>query len=125
MNHLLTTHFNWEEFDCKDGTEVPLIYRGNLQLLATNLEILRRVINRPIKIVSGYRTIAHNKAISGAKLSQHLTASAADIKVKGRTPKEVANMIEKLILDGRMSQGGIGVYPTWVHYDIRGTKARW
>lgn len=125
MSHLLTTNFKWEEFDCKDGTKVPQIYWGNVQLLAGNLEVLRRMVNRPIKIISGYRSVSHNKAIGGAKSSQHLTASAADIKIEGLTPKMVANMIERLIADGKMTQGGLGIYPTWVHYDIRGSKARW
>jgi uncharacterized protein YcbK (DUF882 family) len=50
---------------------------------------------------------------------------AADIKVKGLTPLEVYNAIEKLIADGKMKQGGLGLYRSWVHYDIRGVKARW
>ncbi len=50
---------------------------------------------------------------------------AADIKVSGMTPKEVALVIEGLIEQGKMKQGGIGIYPSWVHYDVRGTKARW
>jgi hypothetical protein len=41
------------------------------------------------------------------------------------TPKEVALVIEGLIEQGKIKQGGIGIYPSWVHYDIRGTKARW
>jgi hypothetical protein len=24
-----------------------------------------------------------------------------------------------------MKQGGLGTYSTWVHYDVRGTAARW
>lgn len=125
MSHKLTAHFDWEEFDCKDGTPVPKEYWGNVQLLATNLEALRRVLGLPIQIVSGFRTKTHNKAVGGAPSSQHLTASAADIKIEGIPPKQVAAIIEELILEKRMGQGGIGVYPTWVHYDIRGTHARW
>jgi hypothetical protein len=41
------------------------------------------------------------------------------------SPAEVKNVIELLISEGRMEQGGIGLYPTFVHYDIRGEKARW
>jgi uncharacterized protein YcbK (DUF882 family) len=125
MSHQLTSHFAWEEFDCKDGTKVPQEYWGNVQLLATNLEALRRAFDKPIQIVSGFRTKAHNKAVGGAPSSQHLTASAADIKIEGHTPKEVAAKIEALVADKRMTQGGIGIYPTWVHYDIRGVHARW
>ncbi len=125
MSHKLTEHFTWEEFDCHDGEKVPNIYWGNVKALAINLEALRREVNSTITITSGYRSKSHNKAINGAPSSQHLTASAADIKVKGMSPKQVAEVIEKLIEGKRMSQGGIGIYPSWVHYDIRGTKARW
>ena len=38
------------------------------------------------------------------------------------TPLEVYNAIEKLIDDGDMLQGGLGLYDSFVHYDIRGTR---
>jgi hypothetical protein len=41
------------------------------------------------------------------------------------TPKEVALVIEGLISSGKMKQGGIGIYKSWVHYDIRNVKIRW
>jgi uncharacterized protein YcbK (DUF882 family) len=50
---------------------------------------------------------------------------ASDLRVSGMTPKEVALVIEGLIEQGKMKEGGIGVYPTFTHYDHRGIKARW
>ena len=50
---------------------------------------------------------------------------AADIKVKGMTPKQVKAVIEDLIDDGIMKQGGVGIYKTFVHYDVRGKRSRW
>jgi hypothetical protein len=41
------------------------------------------------------------------------------------TPKEVAAVIEKLIAAGKMEEGGLGIYSTWIHYDHRNVKARW
>ena len=122
----LTENFNREEFDCKDGTPVPKIYYRNVQEVAENLEALRTSIGEPVLVTgSGYRTEKWNKKKGGAKFSQHLTASAADITAKNHTPKELATKIEELITAGKMKQGGIGVYPGFVHYDIRGTHARW
>jgi uncharacterized protein YcbK (DUF882 family) len=46
---------------------------------------------------------------------------AADIKVKGIAPEKVAAYAEKLL----PGTGGIGVYDTFVHVDVRSTKARW
>lgn len=122
----LTENFMREEFDCKDGTLVPPRFFNNLMLLATNLQVLRNHIGEPVLVTgSGYRTESHNKKVGGAPLSQHLTASGADINAKNHTPKQLGAVIEKLIDEGRMKQGGIGIYPGFVHYDIRGTKARW
>jgi len=122
----LTKNFNREEFDCNDGTKVPVIYYENLKELATNLQVLRDYLRQPVLITgSGYRTPSWNKKVKGANESEHLTASAADISVKTLTPRELANKIEYLISVGAMKQGGIGVYKGFVHYDIRGTRARW
>lgn len=122
----LTKNFNIAEFECKDGTPVPAQYFGNVQELAKNLQALRDHIGEPVMITgSGYRTPAHNKRVGGAAQSQHLTASGADINARNYSPKQLAAVIEELIAAGKMKQGGIGVYPGFVHYDIRGTKARW
>lgn len=121
----LTKNFKLSEFACKDGTPVPRQYYTNVQSLANNLQVLRDYINRPIKINSGYRTKSHNDSVGGSKKSQHLLAKAADIVISGMTPRELKDIIEQLISQGKMKQGGIGLYNTFVHYDIRGTKARW
>jgi uncharacterized protein YcbK (DUF882 family) len=122
----LTENFSLQEFQCKDGSDIPNEYLPNAIQLAKNLQVLRDYINKPITINSAYRSPKYNaRKVGGAKNSQHLTAKAADLRVEGITPKELAKVIESLIKDGKMQQGGIGVYPTFVHYDIRGTKARW
>lgn len=122
----LTKNFSRKEFDCNDGTPVPKIYYPNVKELATNLQVLRDHIGEAVLITgSGYRTEKHNKKVGGAKFSQHLTASGADINARSYTPKELANVIEELIREGKMKEGGIGVYKGFIHYDIRGTKARW
>ena len=122
----LTKNFSREEFDCKDGTIVPDKFLKNVQEVAENLQVLRDYLEVPISVTgSGYRTEKHNKKVGGAKFSQHLTASGADINAQGYEPDQLAEVIEILILKGKIKQGGIGIYPNFVHYDIRGTKARW
>ena len=121
-----TKHFKVSEFTCKDGTPVPPQYLHNAKKVADNLEVLRAALGgKPIIITSGYRTPEHNKKVGGVGGSAHLTASAADIVVRGIPPAQVAATIEKLIDAGKMQEGGIGIYKTFVHYDIRGTRARW
>ncbi|WP_336834407.1 YcbK family protein [Sphingobacterium siyangense] len=122
----LTKNFKLEEFDCKDGTPVPKQYYGNVTKLAKNLQVLRDYLGVPVTVTgSGYRTPSHNKAVGGVPNSKHLTAEAGDINAKGYTPSQLAAVIEKLIKEGKMVQGGLGIYPGFLHYDIRGTKARW
>ena len=121
----LTKNFSLSEFACNDGTPVPANLLCNVQELAENLQVLRDYFGVPISINSGYRSHAHNKAVGGAKSSQHLLGKAADIVVASNTPKVVRAAIEKLISEGKMKNGGIGLYSRFVHYDIRENPARW
>ncbi len=121
----LTKNFDITEFSCNDGTPVPSEYLPNVKKLAEQLQILRDELNEPIHINSAYRHKEYNKKIGGEKNSQHLLAKAADITVKSKTPKQLAALIEKLISEGKLKFGGMGVYPGFVHVDIRPGKARW
>ena len=121
----LTANFKLEEFKCKDGAGVPDAIFVNVQELANNLQVLREEIDKPITIISGYRTPEYNQQCGGAQLSQHLTANAGDLKVSGMSTDDLRDTIIALIDAGKMKQGGVGRYDTFVHYDIRGTKARW
>jgi uncharacterized protein YcbK (DUF882 family) len=121
----ITNNFNLEEFDSKCGREMPSQVVTNIIELAKNLQVLRDEVKKSIQITSGYRSPEHNAKVKGAKLSQHITGMAADIKVSGMTPKQVAEVIERLIAEKKMKEGGIGIYKTWLHYDHRNTKARW
>ena len=124
----LTNNFTLQEFNSKCGRDIPNNVLPNIIQLAKNLQVLRDAVGKSISITSGYRSPQHNKKIGGAKDSQHVKGMAADIKVAGMTPKEVALVIEGLIESGKMKQGGIGIYTSWVHYDIffgGKNKRRW
>jgi uncharacterized protein YcbK (DUF882 family) len=121
----LTKNFTKAEFESKDGAIMPDNVLSNIKILAKNLQVLRDEIGLSIKVNSGYRSAEYNKKVGGALNSQHLQGKASDLSVSGKTPKEVSDIIEKLINSGKMQQGGIGIYNTFTHYDIRGNKARW
>lgn len=121
----LEENFLLKEFRCKDGTDVPDEYLDNVKKLAKNLQVLRDYLGASITIISGYRTPEYNKKCGGVKRSQHLLATAADIVVSGKTSLEVRDAIILLIKEGKMDKGGVGIYPTFTHYDVRGRNARW
>lgn len=121
----LTENFSLDEFKSKDGSAFPAEVVQNLGVLAKQLQALRDHLGKPITITSGYRSKEHNKKIGGALDSYHVRGMASDIQVAGMKPKEVAEEIEKLIKDGKMLEGGVGIYNSWVHYDFRNKRIRW
>lgn len=125
MDQKLSKNFTLDEFASKDGAQTPPEVLENLRSLAKNLQVIRDEIGKPIKINSAYRSPEHNKAVGGVKNSMHVKGKAADIVVTGLTPTQLAAIIFMLIEQKKIKQGGVGIYPNFVHYDIRGTKARW
>jgi uncharacterized protein YcbK (DUF882 family) len=121
----LTENFSLPEFQSKDFGFFPEDVKVNIQKLANNLQVLRDHFGSAITINSGYRSPAHNERIGGVKNSYHVKGMAADIVIKGVSPYALAKQIEMLIDGGKMTQGGIGIYDTFTHYDIRGHAARW
>lgn len=114
----VTPHFKVREFACKDGSDPVFIAPA----LASVLEQIRTHFGRPVTITSGYRTVSHNaKQKDASPKSQHLFGLAADIKVEGHTPAEVYAYAETLL----PGTGGIGIYNTFVHVDVRAVKSRW
>ena len=121
----MTKNFKKSEFDCKCGCIMPTNVFVNIQKLANQLQYVRDYLDLPINLTNAYRCPTHNKAVGGVKNSQHVLGKAADIKIKGLTPQEVAVILDRLTTDGDILQGGIGIYNTFTHFDIRGKKARW
>lgn len=103
---------------------MPSDVKENIELLAKNLQVIRDEINAPIRVHSGYRSPEHNIAVGGARNSFHIKGMAADISSASVFPSDLAELIEYLMDEGRIEKGGIGVYKTFVHYDIRGFKVK-
>lgn len=91
----------------------------NLEALVTNiLDPLREALGSPIKISSGYRSPALNKAVGGANTSQHLQGEAADIQAMH--PVSNATLFELIIkmglpFDQLIWEYGTKLNPAWVH----------
>ena len=119
---MLTPNFSLRELSCRCGCTTPEGVTHNLRELAQQLEQLRALVGKPVVILSGYRCPEHNRKVDGAPMSQHTLGLAADVMVKGMTPGQIKRAAERV---ARFNAGGIGLYRTWVHVDIRGTHARW
>ena len=122
----VTKNFNMSEMEFFDVVPPQLVAAASE--LLKNLQVLRDSCGKSIKIMSGYRSPERNKAVGGANMSQHMFANAADIQIKDMKPQQMYDLVEKLIKEGKMKQGGLGLYPReggWIHYDTRGTKSRW
>ena len=77
-----------------------------------------------VRVNSAYRSEAYNKAVGGAKASQHYKNTANDLRAAKGTPKEWAAYLRELREAGEF-KGGIGIYNTFIHVDTRGTNVDW
>lgn len=121
-----TENFSIKEMEYANCV-IPSELLDNAQEVLENLQVLRNELKRPIKIIpgGGYRDAQLNAQCKGSKNSQHLQAKASDIRVEGLSPMQVQQTILRLIDQGKMKQGGVGIYETFVHYDVRGTLTQW
>jgi hypothetical protein len=91
----------------------------NLRALSVNiLEPLRLSVGVPIRVSSGYRCPRLNRAIRGARSSQHVQGQAADISSPGVSNAELLDRIvalnlpfDQLIAEFPDAQGK----PSWIH----------
>lgn len=113
----LKPNFKVKEFACNDGSDTVLISDELVDLL----QKIRDHFRVAVVINSGYRTSTYNKKVGGATNSQHVKGTAADIVVKGIDPLTVGQYVEYIMPD----HGGIGVYQTFTHVDVRTSRSRW
>lgn len=92
--------------------------------LVAALQKLRGIFGVPFAVNSGTRCVEYNTDVGGSMNSQHLNGLAADIKIpSGMSVFNMLQIAEQEIPE--FANGGIGLYDTFIHFDIRGYKARW
>ena len=127
-NVKLSEHFRLHEFACKDGQDFVAVDPRLVELL----ENIRKVCGDAVHINSGFRTASWNRQQKGSSPhSKHLYGLAADIwvghydkmrqPVRTKTPAQVAAIAEIYL----GTSGGIGIYSTFTHIDVRKCSARW
>lgn len=127
-------YFKVSELACHDGTPYPEEFADRLPIVMGLLDAIRYAYGSPIRIVSGYRSPAHNNALIAADEakgshqvasgSQHVEGRAADIcPLAG--PADLAQLwrvVRQELADGNLPElGGLAMYPVsgWIHVDVR------
>lgn len=87
----------------------------NLIQLAVVLEGIRAQLGQPIMVNSSYRDKAHNKKVGGVATSQHLTASAVDIRSHSQDSLVAAI---KAYQEDTGALGQVIIYDTFVHVGL-------
>lgn len=125
----VSPHFTWAEFASKKCgasgchvVDVPHRLRGNAARLARGLEMMRALLGHPLSLLSVYRTPEHNAHVGGARYSQHMQATAADLVVPSGDQRRFVAAAKQV-----PSFNGIGIYPAGgVHVDVRsGPRVTW
>lgn len=99
--------------------------KSNVLKLAKELDVIREAWGGPIIVTSWYRPPAINKAVGGARYSQHLTGKAVDIfPVNGEGLMFERWLDKEMWTDkalGYGQKGGRG----FTHLDLRPGRIRW
>lgn len=114
----LSKNFVSTEFDCNSKNCSCTLTQIDSKLV-DYLQKIRDHFGKPVKISSAYRCPIYNAAVGGTSGSKHMSGQAADIKIEGVSPLEIAKYAESI---GCL---GIGHYDTFVHIDTRTTKFFW
>ena len=114
----LSKNFRLDEFKCKCGKCDPILVDD---ALVTWLQKIRDHFGRSVNINSGYRCATHNASpkVGGNPGSHHLKGMAADIRVEGILPSEVAKYAESIGIQR------IGLYDNFVHIGSGTEKKFW
>lgn len=114
----LTDHFTLEELT-DTATKLPNkpgdVELDNLKKLAENvLEPARKMLDMPITVNSGFRSISVNISVGGSKTSQHVKGEAVDLDCDDNA--KLFNIIRnELEFDQLIWEAGNDKQPAWVH----------
>jgi hypothetical protein len=114
----LSENFRLDEFKCKCGKCDPVLVDDQLIIY---LQKIRDHFGKRVNVNSGYRCAKHNAdpKVGGSPSSHHVKGMAADIRVEGVTPEEVARYAESIGIQR------IGLYDNFVHIGSDSKKRFW
>lgn len=107
-----------------DNTTIDPEVLANMKHVAELFEQIRAKFGKPIGISSFYRSPALNKAVGGAKTSQHVRGEAIDIDADifgGVKNSEIFAFAKTLDFDQLLWEFGDANEPAWVHISRKRT----
>lgn len=113
-------YFKRSEFACKCGCGFDVVDAELLQVL----EDLRITMEEPLVINSGCRCATHNKNEGGATSSLHMLGKAVDIRFNYKSKTPLSTLFD-ILISKYPDKYGIATEGSFVHLDVRPTKARW
>ena len=142
IDRLGLRHFNGAEFTpywsrTRNGVKNSVPHESlwpNIIPTLIVLDELRETLGAVITLTSTYRSPAYNAAIKGEPGSFHMKYRAIDFQCASGSPSQWAQRLKSFrgrsfTLPGNGGtfafRGGVGLYPTFVHVDTRGTDANW
>jgi len=140
MTRWVGKYFTDDEFECQCRCGANLVHLRLVEIL----DKARRKLGVPLEVSSGVRCMLHNRSVGGRPNSYHQPQTlavdgskidlglASDITFAQRHLRQPINIIRLYTLlesYARPTSIGLGLYPTWVHIDVRGvvgkSPARW
>ena len=108
----LTHNFNRSEYACRCGCG-----KDNIKdELAAKVQLVRNILNRPIKINSGIRCKNHNDEINATPSSSHIGGWAADLGYTGSAERYELLNASFQVFDR------VGIAKTFIHVDVDDNK---
>lgn len=125
------TNGNWTQrtkliHDSAGNTLPPPLY-DNMSRLISMMDKISERLPRGLNVNSGYRSPKYNAAIAhlgAVENSNHQMGQAVDISSTHYSANTIYSAIMDLIAEGQIHDGGVGLYSTFVHYDV-GHRSRW
>jgi hypothetical protein len=124
---LTSEHFSEKELACHH-CQLNGVTRGLLDAL----EAFRAAVNEawrepegpkiPVHVDSAYRCPVWNRLKGGALRSQHMQGKAADIRVGGKTARELYQLALQVPL---IRGAGVNDHKQFLHLDVRTEIAKW
>jgi uncharacterized protein YgiM (DUF1202 family)/uncharacterized protein YcbK (DUF882 family)/GH24 family phage-related lysozyme (muramidase) len=101
------------------GEVIPRQFYANMRKLIQQMDAIASNLRGNFTVGSGYRSPHYNSTLEGsAAQSNHQFGKAVDIYSDTYSPSQLRAELRRLINEGKIHAGGIGLYSWGCHYDI-------